>query len=969
MPYNFKNQEEIIEAMLKNLESRIYLPLCDIDMEVYVTPEPVPFDKKTTGHKKTVRKGEYWGKLWDCGWFHFTGTVPKEAKDKKVVLYIDIHGELCIFDENGVPIKGLTSGASAHNPALESPKKREYVITEKAEGGEKIDIWADAGCNDLYGMYPGVGEIEYADISVCRENVKALYFDAYVLVDLLKQLDKDSARYHRLRQSLFDAACVLWDYNDDEIEKASKILAKELDKKCGDCDFSISAIGHAHIDLAWKWPIRETKRKGARTFSTALYNMKKYPEYVFGESQPQLYEWVKSAHPEIFSQIKERVKEGRWEVQGAMWVEADTNISGGEALIRQILYGKRFFKEEFGKDMEILWLPDVFGYSASLPQILKKSGVPYFMTTKLSWSRHNSHPHQTFIWKGIDGSEVLVHMPPEGEYNSTAMPWAIKKIEHEYLDKCVSDEALMLFGIGDGGGGPGEKHLEILKREKNLSGLVPVRQERSIEFFKRLEKEKDRYKTFKGELYLEKHQGTYTTQARNKKYNRKMEILLREAEFAAIATGMDYPQKELETIWKEVLLYQFHDILPGSSIKRVYDESLERYETLEKETEKIIQLAYGSGDYAINSLSWDRNGWIKKDGKWYNIIVPAMCSAKLENGIQSNEIKTENTGVLENECVKVLFNADGSIISVLDKTENKEIISEYSNRFAIYYDDGDCWDFSEEYRTRSPRYFELVKMEAFKDGPVKMLKQEYAFGKSKIWQTVSITDGSAIVTFDTKVDWQEHYKMLRTAFYTNMNTDCVTCDIQYGNISRSASNNTSLDMAMYEICAHKYVDLSENSYGVALMNDCKYGHYVKGGVIDLNLLRSPDFPGEDADIAIHSFRYALYPHTGNLADSDVIHKSYEFNYPLNFGKKVNQLVTVSNTDVIIESVKKAEDSNAIILRIYESKGKAAKTALIFSRDVKSAYIVDMTENSQKPVNLNSIELKSFEIVTVKVELL
>ena len=968
MPYNFINQQETIDAMLQKLEANIYVPLCDIDMEVYKTAEPVVFSKKTTGERKSVKKGDCWGKLWECGWFHLTGTVPQSAKGKKVVLYIDIHGEMCVFDENGVPVQALTSGTSYFNPILGSPKKREYVISENAEGGEKIDIWADAGCNDLFGKYPRVGEVEYADISVCRDNIKSLYYDAYVLSDLLKQLDSNSARYHRVRQSLFEAACVLWDYSDEEVEKAVQILKKELDKKCGDCDLTISAIGHAHIDLAWMWPIRETKRKGARTFSTVLRNMEKYPDYVFGASQPQLYDWVKSEYPEIYSQIKERIKEGRWEAQGAMWVEADTNVSGSEALVRQLIYGKKFFKEEFNKDMEVLWLPDVFGYNASLPQMLRKCGVPYFMTIKLSWSRHNNHPHHTFVWKGIDGTDVLVHMAPEGEYNSTAMPWAIKKIEHDYIDKSVSDEALMLFGIGDGGGGPGESHLEVIKREKNLSGLVPVNQEQSIEFFHRLEKGKYRYKVFKGELYLEKHQGTYTTQARNKKYNRKMEKLLREAEFAAIATATKYPQQELETIWKEVLLYQFHDILPGSSIKRIYDESLERYASLTEETENIINLAYGSGDYAINSLSWDRSEWIKRNEKWYNITVPAMGSIKPENGLESVTVKTDDTAVLENDCVKVEFDADGSIISVWDKTQKREILTGASNRFAVYYDDGDCWDFSESYRERTPRYFKLVKAEAYTDGPMKMIKQEYVFGDSKLWQTISVMDGSSVVVFDTEVDWKESEKMLRTAFSTNMNTDTVSCDIQYGTIKRPTHNNTSRNMAQYEICAHKYVDLSEADYGVALMNDCKYGHYVKDGVMDLNLLRSPNYPGEAADIAMHSFKYALYPHKGNLNNSDVIHKSYEFNQPLQFGNEIEQLVVVSNTDVIIESVKKAESSDAVIIRMYESKGEATTTAIKFSRDIKSAYIVDMTEDNEQAADLDSIKLRGFEIITLKVEI-
>lgn len=967
MPYNTLKQKESIEAMLTRLEKEIYQPLCDAELEVYITPEPVPFAERMTGEKKTVRKGEFWGKVWDCGWFHITGTVPESAAGKKTILYMDIHGEMCIFDEAGVPVQGLTSGSSAMNPMCGSPKKREYVIAEAAKGGERLDIWADAGCNDLFGVYPDVGMVEYAELCVCRDNVKALYYDAYILYDLMKQLPENTARYQKILQGLFDASCQLWDYSDEEVAGAREILAKELEKKGGDADLKLSAVGHAHIDLAWLWPIRETKRKGARTFATALRNMEKYPDYVFGASQPQLYQWVKEEHPALYSQIKERVAEGRWEAQGAMWVEADTNVSGGEALVRQILYGKRFFREEFGKEMEILWLPDVFGYTGALPQLLKKSNVPYFLTIKLSWSQHNTHPHHTFRWKGIDGSEVLVHMPPEGEYNSMAVPWTIRKTENNYLDKAVCDEAVMLFGIGDGGGGPGESHLEALKREKNLSGLIPVEQGPAAEFFHRLEKGKERYKTFCGELYLEKHQGTYTTQAKNKRYNRKMENLLREAEFAAVAAGTAYPREELEKIWKEILLYQFHDILPGSSIKRVYDESVERYSALYDQTEKLVQTAYGIGEYAINSLSWDRTEWVKKDGKWYHITVPAMGSAALPEGSDARE-KEASRQVLENDCVRVTFDETGAVTSVFDKAAGRETLKAPSNRLALYYDDGDCWDFNETYRERAPRYFTLIDALGAEDGPVKKVVQTYQYGQSTLRQTISVVEGSPLVTFDTEVDWQEDSTMLRTAFYTNIETDQVTCDIQYGSIRRTAQRNTGWDMAKYEICAHKYADLSDSGYGVALMNDCKYGYCVEEGMLDLNLLRSPNYPGEKADRGQHQFRYALYPHAGDAAHSDVLQKAYEFNQPLRFGGKLEQLLTVGNSDIIVESVKKAEDSDALIVRMYESKGTPAETALTVNRSVKEAYLVNLMEEEEKPVDLAHIPFHGFEIQTVKVVL-
>ncbi|MBR5152985.1 MAG: alpha-mannosidase [Clostridia bacterium] len=981
MAYNFRSQMEMIEATIPRLYREVYVPVAEVDMTVYRTPEPVSFRDKLTGIETPVKKGDVWGSVWECGWFHITGTVPESAKGKQVVLYLDAHSELCVVDNDGVPVLGLSSGSCIRvqpDFGCFGIRKRVYPICDCAKGGEKLDIWADAGCNYIseaeHPVRGKVGEIEFADICIYRENVKQLFYDFFLLYDLLQNLPEDSARYHRIRQSLFDASCRIFSCTDEEVEEASTILKKELDKKGGDADLSFTAIGHSHIDLAWLWPIRETKRKGARTFSNAIHFMEKYPEYMFGASQPQLYQWVKEDYPELYEQVKQKIKEGRWETQGAMWVEPDANVTGGESFVRQFLYGKRFFRDEFDKDMKILWLPDVFGYSAALPQILKKSGVPYFLTIKLGWgNRHNQHPHNTFKWQGIDGSEVLAHMPPENDYSSFAIPSSLRRAEREYKDKCVCDEGLILYGIGDGGGGPGRFHLEMMKREKNLSGLPPVKQGFAVDFFDRLAENQEKYATYVGELYFEMHQGTYTTQARNKKYNRKMEKLLREAEFASIATGSTYPKEKLDEIWKEVLLYQFHDILPGSSIKRVYDESLARYAVLYDETEAIVKKAYGEGEYAINSLSWDRCGWEKIDGKWYYLITPAMGSTELKDGIASKEVPVSDCGVLDNDCVRVFFDEDGSLLSVYDKKADREILRDKSNIFTVYHDEGDAWDFSESYRSQKPKYFELIKAEAFHDGPVKGVRQEYVFGESKLWQTISITDGSPVVTFDTKIDWKERAKMLRTSFDTTIVTSEVTCDIQYGSIKRNTHENTSWDVAKFEICAHKYADLSDATYGVALMNDCKYGYYVKNGVMDLSLLRSAMHPGERkssfrTDTAIHTFKYALYPHEGCLKDSDVLKKSYELNQDLWVGGKVEQMFTISNPDIIVESVKKAEDSDSIIVRMYETKGGCAETAIHFTKPVKSAYLVDMMEENEKKIDLNKIPFHGFEIVTVKVTL-
>jgi alpha-mannosidase len=556
MPYFNLHKKMELNALVERIKEAVYTPVCKLAVTAYVTSEPLPYAERQNSAPITLIPGQKWGNLFDCAWFHFTGVVPQQANGLKVVLLIDVNGEACIYDQTGVPTQGLTNVNSEFDLSLGKPGKRVVPLAERATGAQTVDIWADAGCNDLFGRLQESGTLKQADIAICHSNLHALQYDFEVLHELMQLLPEKSARHERIWAALTQAALVLQHLNDEEAAIARKILAPELAKHAADPSLYISAIGHAHIDLAWLWPLRETIRKGARTFSTVLHFMDQYPDYVFGASQAQLYLWMKERYPVLYAKIKQRIAEGRWEVQGAMWVEADTNVSGGEALVRQFLYGKRFFRQEFGVDVTNLWLPDVFGYSGALPQLMKKSGVDYFMTQKLSWSQVNQHPHHSFWWKGIDGTKVLTHMAPEGSYNSSAAPRAIARAEQEYLDKSVSEHCLVIFGIGDGGGGPGEEHLERLRREKSLAGLSPVVQEPAARFFEKLVDESENFHTWYGELYLERHQGTYTTQARNKRFNRKLELALRELELSATRafwqTGMTYPADELLSIWREM---------------------------------------------------------------------------------------------------------------------------------------------------------------------------------------------------------------------------------------------------------------------------------------------------------------------------------------------------------------------------------------------------------------------------------
>ncbi len=1001
MPYNKKKMYVYIQNVIDKVNKAMYEKVAELDAVAWVTKEPIPFHERCNGEKKEVHIGETWGQLWDCGWFNFTGEVPKTQKGQKIVLLIDVNGEGCVFDKEGCPIRGLTNISSSFDFSLGKPGKKVVQFLENAEGGEKIDIWIETGCNDLFGRYSKEGTLEEACVAVCNQEMRALYYDFQVLYELMSQLPDSESRHMSILYKLDEATKVLKDYTEEEAVKARKILMNELNKKGGDPSLTVSAIGHAHIDLAWLWPIRETIRKGARTFSTVLEMMERYPDYIFGASQPQLYAWMKERYPSLYKKIEQRIKEERWEVQGAMWVEPDTNISGGEALIRQVVYGKRFFREEFGKDMKILWLPDVFGYTGSLPQILKKSGVDYFMTIKLSWSEINQFPHHTFNWQGIDGTKILCHMPPEGTYNSSASPQAVKKTEAQYLDKGVSDNCLMLFGIGDGGGGPGAEHLERLERVKNLNGLSPVVQESSLDFFKRIDKDSHKYKTWNGELYLEKHQGTFTSQAKNKKYNRKMEIMLRELELssmlAQINAQMVYPQEEIEEIWKEVLLYQFHDILPGSSIKRVYDESLDRYQVLMNKTQEMIQKSLeavadnidtcgiDNPHMVFNSLSWERKEWIKVKDDWQYLSVPPMGYSVVDekeiDDISEKLVVKEDC--LENKLIKLQFNDDGTIKSIYDKEYQREVIQDgvEANVLAVYDDQGDAWDFDINYDERPFDSFQLRSRENYIDGPKAIMKQVYNFGESKLIQKVILTKDSRRIDFKTEVQWQESNKMLRTSFPVDVYATDATCDIQFGTIKRPLNRNTSWESAKYEICAHKWVDISQRDYGVALMNDCKYGYKVLENTIDLNLLRSTNYPGVNADKGKHEFTYSLYPHNGDYVTGEVAKRADELNIPLNCIKvnsskdqlpKTKSFIEILDGDVVIESVKKAEDDNDIIVRLYENNSSSVNAQIFFNFDVKSVQLVDMMEENASDIPIEkgivNLKFKPFEIHTLKVSI-
>ncbi len=1011
MPNFIAYSRRELDSVLSDLAKSVYTVVGDLAITAWRTREPRPFAQRQTGQRLDLSIGDRWGDLFDCAWFHFTGQIPEAATGQPVVLLLDVNGEMCVVDRQGVPVRGLTNVSSEFDDSLGRPGKRILPITLSAQGGAIVDVWADASCNDLFGNLQENGVVKEAAIAVCHEELRALYYDFEVLLDLLKVLPPDSARHQQILTALNDVRWQLArEYAEAAARSARDILRPMLAKRGGDPALNISAVGHAHLDLAWLWPVRETRRKGARTFATAMANMELYPDYVFGASQPQLYQWLKDDQPTLYERVTQRVKEGRFEPQGAMWVEADTNLPGGEALIRQIVLGKHFFKREFGLEIHHLWLPDVFGYSAALPQILKQAGVDYFMTQKLSWNQINHFPYHSFHWQGIDGSTVLAHMLPEETYNSPAAPRSVIKIEQNYQEKGVSDCSLMLFGIGDGGGGPGEEHLERLARLGNLAGLAPVRQETASAFFERWKKDASRFPTWVGELYLERHSGTLTTEARNKWYNRRMEQTLRELEWMAVLVGEDYPTVRLDAIWREVLLYQFHDILPGSSIKRVYDESLARYREMLAEVEGLInryedRLAQQVNTAGLqspvlffNSLSWERSEWVRVNERWKRISAPALgyCAVDLARG-DALPIVTATAARLENDVLRVEFDQDGSIASIYDKEIGREVIAEgqRANRLAVYHDTGDAWDFSLDYASQTPEYMKLISAEPRIDGPQAILMQAYQFGHSELIEDIVLTAGSRRLDFNTHVRWRTTAAMLRTSFPVAIHAESAVFEIQLGHIHRPTHRNTTWDLAKDEVAAHKWADLSQGDYGVALLNDSKYGHKINGNVIDLNLVRSVPYPGprpaRQADIppgdpddgytdqADHVFKYALYPHPGGLVNGRVVQAGYEFNYALRHvtldaragvRPAVDSLLEIDAPNILVEAIKKAEDDTDIILRLYEAFHASTPTTVHFGFNVKGIVETNLLEEIVRPLTLkqNGVELffKPFEIKTLKV---
>ena len=985
--------------------------------------------------------GDTWGGYDKVAWFRTSIVIPDNFRDSQIALKllvgprdggestaetllyvngksvqgIDVWHEEALLEDSLSKEGILHVALKAWSGVLVPPKFRTFKLAQLV----KLDRKVDKFCFVIDTVLRCAELLDENDLR--RIKLTRILNDTFKRVNFLNY--KEEEYYHSIYSAL--------EYIQGKLEELEEI--QELKP-------TVYGVGHSHIDMAWLWRLSATREKAARTFSTVLNLMNQYPEYKFMHSSPQLYKFLKSDYPEIFTRVKEKIEEGQWEITGGMWVEPDTNIPSGESLVRQFLYGKRYIKEEFGKDTNLVWLPDVFGYSAAFPQIMKKSGMKYFMTTKISWNQYNHFPYDTFLWKGIDGSEIFTHFittPEDGSwyytYNGHMDPEEVTGVWKNYKDKDKNDQLLIAYGWGDGGGGPTREMIEQTRVMRNIPGIPRTETIGAEEYFEKIYQSIDHkeLESWNGELYFELHRGTYTSQAKNKWWNRKIEILLHNLEaltstVGAITGKWEYPKEELDEMWERTLLNQFHDILPGSSIRQVYEDTEIDYERIACKGEELLEKAkkrlifniqVGQDSIIIfNTSGMERSDYVvipygnlvghdtqflsenqlcecqeTEEGiLLYAEEIPAygyksfqMCRDNKKD--KKTEMYLNETGG-ENPFYLLKLNENGEIVYLYDKENKKEVTAgRPMNVFTAYEDKPqrfDAWDIDVYYKEKPYHPFVLEKQEIVEQGSQRcILRQKWKFNKSTVVQDLTLYKNSRRIDFKTEVDWKEKQVFLKTYFPVSVRAEEATYEIQFGSLKRPTHTNNEWDFARFEVPGHRYADISEGNYGVALLNDCKYGWDVHENVIGLSLIKSAVRPNEASDRNVHHFTYSLYPHEEMIEKADVLREAINLNMPFLCAEKAGRedgcaqkefsLIHTDAKHILIDTVKKAEDEDALIIRFYEYRNISQDTvSLQCVFPIKKATLTNLCEEEEEIVEACNgkveIPIKAFEIKTLKI---
>ena len=937
-----------------------------LDVTFAYSEEPVAFEDISTLTFKPLKVGEVWArKNFACAWFHLTGKLPADVERKHLYLDFSNGGEGLLVDKNGHALKGFTCGSPIFNQVNRLAEKRYYPLDELMDEDGNIDVYIDGASNGIVGEFNDTVTLVAAGVVQDIPEMLELYWDCDVLTDCCWAFPFSDEKKEKLIYGIRKVENLIM-YNDPDYYAKGKAITKELLSMAGFDNLKVTAVGHAHLDLAWLWPIRESKRKAKRTFANAIYLMKRYPTFHFVVPQPQQLAWMKELDPKLYEELKAFAKEGRLEPVGGGWVENDTNVPCEEALVRQELYGQKFWQEEFGDYVRLRWLPDTFGYSGAFPQILKLSKQDYFMTIKISWSNRTLFPYHTFRWAGIDGTSVTVHMPPEGTYNSMAGPRnGLLGAKGQLRASDPKEDFLMVYGIGDGGGGPSAGMVERLNRLENVPYLPKVKQGSAHGYFEGLEGRDLPY--YQGEMYLEKHRATYTSQSNNKNKNRDSESKLIAYEALLAALGQKGDKAVIDELWKEVLLYQFHDILPGSSIKRVYDETEEAYAEILGKLETLVN-EHGASFVAAadKALINGENRVVTKLAKagddylYYKgadrLIMPTVYSAAKTS---------KRVEFVETDDYEITFDEDGSFQSIVLKA-NGELALSNANKLQVFIDRGDSWDFPDDYRDQPAQFLALVDSDVRDFGDLLEVVQKYEYKNSKLTQTIVIHKHEPLIQIHHDVNWVDTGYMVRAEFLPAAWSDVVRSDIQFGYLDRPTTDETEHDFAQFEMCCQKWFDISdeEKKQGFAIVNNTKCGFMAKQNIVSLNLVRSTEYPAAEREHV--SYSYALYPHAGGFDPVVLDDLAKDFNMRALYGSQALAMPTTDNKQVEVTAFKPAYDGNGFIVRMFERAGKPATAKLTLPAGYTLVCETDLLEDETGSAS-EVLEFKPFQIRTFRVK--
>ena len=1027
-----------VKHWLRTLKDDFYEPLGELAWEAFPTMEYLTQEEALQGAFAPVKPGFTWGKTYEYCWFKGSLTVPERAAGERIVMNLQPGGESALF------VNGKAFGTYRAS-WVDQPHQfmEDNILTVSGRPGERFEILMETYAGHYFPESPTGGcctgpvlpgaytdpkrEGERCTLGLCtfgiwNETAYQLFIDADTLNRLLAVLDENSLRAAKIAKALeqFTLTVDFEQGREERIrsyEKAREELQPLLKAENGSTAPCFYAIGNAHLDLAWLWPMAETYRKTERTFAAQLRLLEEYPEYKFLQSQPASYEMCRKNYPELFERIRDAIQKGRWIAEGAMWVEPDTNMAGGEALIRQLVHGKRYYKEVLGTESEVLWLPDTFGYTAALPQILKGCGVKYLVTQKIFWSYNEGDPfpYHYFNWEGMDGTKIVSFLPTSYTYRTD--PEEINNIWNNRTQKQDLDAFLLPYGYGDGGG-PSRDFIEYAKRQENLEGGAKVKMAGPGEFFRDMEKQGGPVHTYVGELYFSAHRGTYTSQARTKQYNRKCELALREMEMwgaLAEAKGIPYERDKADALWKELLLHQFHDILPGSSIARVYEEAekalgavlTDAGKLAEGSAKALTDQSAGEAVTVFNSLGFARkelvslpecfaSGAETADGEPIPVqaaqgtvkalvtipscgavtLVPCETAESLPEG--ASIAVTEDGYRMENALIAAEINRNGEVTSFVLKGSGREFAASPMNRFRMYKDVPrmfDAWDIDSNYVDQEVEAAADITTEIIEEGLEAVLRVKGRIGSSFYTQDIRLRADSRRLEFETEIDWRELHRLLKTVFPVDVYAENGINEIQFGYVQRPTHRSRQYDKDRFEVCNHRYSALCDGSHGAAVLNDCKYGISMNANALELTLLRAAASPEMRADNKIHRFTYGFTVWEGSFTDSDVVRQGYELNVkPLVTAgsTKTFRAVQVEKENVILDTLKPAEDgSGDLILRLYESKKASVSTRVEFSFGCCRAYLCDMLENAEEEIPMENggirLEFKAFEVKTVRVQ--